>query len=407
MPNGEQRSVFENLHLDVDHYNICKYNQHVSGDSFISSRVKGENRTVTVLADGLGSGVKASVLSTLTTTMACKFASSEMDITKAAESILQTLPVCKVRKIAYSTFIIIDMHQDGITNIIEYSAPECIIVRANKVISLSKETIKIESPVAQESTILYSTFIAEPGDRLVFFSDGVVQAGIGSKGCPRGWGALAVQQYLTALTKKSSKISAGDMSSSVVKQAHAKDEYKAKDDITCGVIYYRHPRRLLLVSGPPYDKERDAYIAQRLGAHDGERIICGGTTAQIVARELGCEVEHGVGGEGGGGVDEVPPVSIISGISMVTEGNVTLSKIASILQKEDIHNLKKHSRTVCSLLELLLNTDRIEFIVGTRFNEAHLDPKFMQPFDMRKNIIRDISAVLEKKYFKKVRIEYV
>ncbi len=403
MPNSEQRSVFDNLHLDIDHYNVCKYNQHVSGDSFISSRVKGENRTVTVLADGLGSGVKASVLSTLTTTMACKFASSDMDITKAAESILQTLPVCKVRKIAYSTFIIIDMHQDGVTNIIEYSTPECIIIRANKILSLAKETIKIETPVAQENTIFYSSFIAEPGDRLVFFSDGVVQAGIGSKNCPKGWGELDVQAYLTDLTKDNSKISAGDMSSSVVKQAHAIDGHQAKDDITCGVIYYRNPRRLLVVSGPPYDKDRDAYIAKRVRDHDGEKIICGGTTAQIVARELGLEVEYGVGNI----ADEVPPVSNISGVNMVTEGNVTLGKIASILQKEDIHNLKKHSSSVCSLLQLLLNTDRLDFIIGTRFNEAHLDPKFMQPFDMRKNIIRDIAAVLEKKYFKKVRIEYV
>ncbi len=403
MPNSEQRSVFDNLHLDIDHYNVCKYNQHVSGDSFISSRVKGENRTVTVLADGLGSGVKASVLSTLTTTMACKFASSDMDITKAAESILQTLPVCKVRKIAYSTFIIIDMHQDGVTNIIEYSTPECIIIRANKILSLAKETIKIETPVAQENTIFYSSFIAEPGDRLVFFSDGVVQAGIGSKNCPKGWGELDIQAYLTDLTKNNSKISAGDMSSSVVKQAHAIDGHQAKDDITCGVIYYRNPRRLLVVSGPPYDKDRDAYIAKRVRDHGGEKIICGGTTAQIVARELGLEVEYGVGGI----ADEVPPVSNISGVNMVTEGNVTLGKIASILQKEDIHNLNKHSSSVCSLLQLLLNTDRLDFIIGTRFNEAHLDPKFMQPFDMRKNIIRDIAAVLEKKYFKKVRIEYV
>ncbi len=403
MPNSEQRSVFDNLHLDIDHYNVCKYNQHVSGDSFISSRVKGENRTVTVLADGLGSGVKASVLSTLTTTMACKFASSDMDITKAAESILQTLPVCKVRKIAYSTFIIIDMHQDGVTNIIEYSTPECIIIRANKILSLAKETIKIETPVAQENTIFYSSFIAEPGDRLVFFSDGVVQAGIGSKNCPKGWGELDIQAYLTDLTKNNSKISAGDMSSSVVKQAHAIDGHQAKDDITCGVIYYRNPRRLLVVSGPPYDKDRDAYIAKRVRDHDGEKIICGGTTAQIVARELGLEVEYGVGSI----ADEVPPTSNISGVTMVTEGNVTLGKMASILQKEDIHNLKKHSSSVCSLLQLLLNTDRLDFIIGTRFNEAHLDPKFMQPFDMRKNIIRDIAAVLEKKYFKKVRIEYV
>ncbi len=403
MPNSEQRSVFDNLHLDIDHYNVCKYNQHVSGDSFISSRVKGENRTVTVLADGLGSGVKASVLSTLTTTMACKFASSEMDITKAAESILQTLPVCKVRKIAYSTFIIIDMHQDGVTNIIEYSTPECIIIRANKALSLAKEIIKIESPVTQENTISYSSFIAEPGDRLVFFSDGVVQAGIGSKSCPKGWGESAVEAYLAGLIKNNSKISAGDMSSSVVKQAHIIDGYKAKDDITCGVIYYRHPRRLLLVSGPPYDKDRDAYIAKRLSVHDGEKIICGGTTAQIVARELGVEVERGVGGI----ADEVPPISKISGINMVTEGNVTLSKVASILQKEDIHNLKKHSSAVCSFMELLLNTDRIDFIIGTRFNEAHLDPKFMQPFDMRRNVVSEIAAILENKYFKKVRIEYV
>lgn len=403
MSNNRQKDLPENLHLDIDHYNIYKYNQHVSGDSFISSRVKGENRSVTVLADGLGSGIKASVLSTLTTTMACKFASSDMEITKAAESILQTLPVCKIRKIAYSTFIIIDMHQDGVTNIIEYSTPEYIIVRANKVISLPKKSLEIESPIKKENTILYSSFVAAPGDRIVFFSDGVVQAGTGSAAYPTGWGMPAIKQYLTALVANNSNISAGDLSSSLVKQAHVVDGYKAKDDITCGAIYYRHPRRLLLVSGPPYDKERDIYIARRLECHDGEKIVCGGTTAQIVARELNRVIET----RGSGGVDEIPPVSRISGINMVTEGNITLSKIAAILRQEDAHYLQKHSHSVRSLIKLLLNTDRIDFIIGTRFNEAHLDPSHLQPFDMRKNIISDIAAILEKNYFKKIRIEFV
>ncbi len=99
--------------IEVDSCQRAKNGQLISGDVFLSENVKEEGRIVSVLSDGLGSGVKASVLATMTATMALKFAVSPMDIQASAEVIMDTLPICSVRQVSYSTFTVADISNTG------------------------------------------------------------------------------------------------------------------------------------------------------------------------------------------------------------------------------------------------------------------------------------------------------
>jgi len=239
-----------NNYIEVDHHQIYKKKQHVGGDVFLTRKIKNENRVISVLADGLGSGIKANVLAMLTATMALKFALYETDIKKAAEIILQTLPVCSKRKIAYSTFTIVDIDHDGFTKIIEHDNPPYVLLRNCKVIEINKEEYPIKSFNGKQTKLYYSNFRLMPEDRLIFFSDGVSQAGIGRPVSPLGWEYMHLLKFLEDICKENQKISAREFSKILVKEALHKDGDKAADDITCGSIYCRAPRKLLLVSGP-------------------------------------------------------------------------------------------------------------------------------------------------------------
>lgn len=103
--------------------------ERICGDVFLSKRIPEENRVIAVLSDGLGHGVKANVLATLTSTMAMRFTIEHEDPNTIAEIIMNTLPVCSDRNLSYSTFTIVNIEYDGMVQIIEYGNPECLIFR--------------------------------------------------------------------------------------------------------------------------------------------------------------------------------------------------------------------------------------------------------------------------------------
>src|SRR6516162_9871948 len=130
--------------IEIDYSQRAKHGQLISGDVFLSEKVKEDGRIVSVLSDGLGSGVKASVLATMTATMALKFAATEMDIRRSAETIMDTLPICSVRKISYSTFTVVDMAGSGQTRIIEHGNPPFLLIRPSSGVLIEKTEVRPE-----------------------------------------------------------------------------------------------------------------------------------------------------------------------------------------------------------------------------------------------------------------------
>ena len=320
--------------VEVGNYQIQKHHQGAAGDSFLSQKQEADGRIITVLSDGLGSGIKAGVLSTLTATMALKFVAADIPIKRAAKIILDTLPVCKERGISYATFTLVDIEPNGRVKIMEYDNPCYILIRQRTVVEPIKQCTQIErknkkAAPAREAILYYSDYKAAPGDRLIFFSDGVTQSGMGTRPYPFGWGAGNVQDFILDTIMTNPDISARDLARKVVLKSQLHDGYQAKDDITCGVIYFRHPRDLLILTGPPVNPERDAEMSHYFAQFGGRKIVAGGTTTNILARELGRAVKLNLKD-----VDlEVPPMSSMEGADLVTEGIITLGRVSELLER--------------------------------------------------------------------------
>lgn len=386
--------------IDVDWRQQAKAGQMICGDLFLSRKIKEEGRVICVLSDGLGSGVKASVLANLTAAMALRYASAFVDLHKSATTIMDTLPICDVRKISYATFTVVDLDSDGHARIIEHGNPPVLLMRGHCEVALEKSTITLER--WKDRLISYSEVELQLEDRLICTSDGVSQSGMGQPGFPLGWGNDRVSGYVSRQICANAGISSHDLARDLVDAAASNDGAKAKDDITAGVIYYRRPRRLLVVSGPPFSKDRDAELAQSVANFSGRKAICGGTTASIIARELGREVSIDLTD-----LDpQVPPASEMEGVDLVTEGTLTFAKVAELLESGREFGGARPNSAV-RLIQLMLESDIVQFVVGTRINEAHQDPNVPVELDLRRNIVRRICNLLETRHLKETQVQFV
>lgn len=390
------------LMLEVNFHQKVKHGRNVCGDTFHSVRLRDEWRTISILSDGLGSGVKASVLSTLTAVMASKFTAGFRDPKRTAEIIMRTLPVCRERKISYATFTILDVDRNGYAGIMEYDNPPYLLIRDGRPFEIGKSVQEGIIGRTRSYTLRYSRFQMLCGDRLIFFSDGVTQSGIGGQANPLGWGAESVENFATGVIRAKPEISASDLSKRIVAQAMLNDGGMASDDITCGIAYFRNPRELLIATGPPYDHGKDRELAGKVENHCGPKIICGGTTAKIVSRELGRKINFDLAKFG----YNTPPPSIMEGVDLVTEGIITLGQTLEML-KTGYEQTVSDNSPARRIADMLLDSDIVRFIVGTRINDAYQAPDIPDEIALRKSIIREIARLLEEKYLKGTVITYI
>ena len=388
--------------VEMECFQLCHDGEIVCGDDFLFERIEQENRHLAVLSDGLGSGIKANLLACMTTTMALEFVRSNMDVLLSAETIMDTLPVCEVRRISYATFSIFDLQIGGKSRIIEMDNPPFIHLRNGKDLKVSRQSMV--SDRWPDRRVQLAEIYAITGDRLIAFSDGVAQAGLGQPGCKFGWRREGALEFIQAEVAKDPAISARELSQRVVYAArnHNKDN-RCIDDISCMVIYLRKPRRLRLLTGPPFRPESDAAYAELVRNFDGKIILSGGTTANIVSRELKRPIDVDMKLEMKAG--NLPPPARMEGVDLVSEGILTLTDVVQRLEADP--PLSTPEPLVSKqMIELFRESDEIEFIVGTKVNEAHQDPSLPMDLEIRRNIVRRLKTVLENKYRKRVLMRY-
>lgn len=387
------------IFIEVDCFQKNKAGNIVCGDSFMSQRLQDEDRIISVLSDGLGSGIKASVLSTMTVTMAMNYTAMNESILQTALSIINTLPQDLVRKISYSTFCILDIDCFGNTKVIEYESPAVYLFRRGETVEIQKKKIPVEREDLENTFLWVSEFKLEKEDRLVCFSDGVSQSGMGSSDMPFGWDQK-VEDFIAGLLIRNPEISAKEMAQKIVIRAERNDHYRLLDDCSCCVVYRRTPRNLLICTGPPYDEKKDRYLAEKVRDFKGKKVLCGGTTATIISRELQRPLNVSMEI-----IDkELPPLSYMEGVDLITEGILTLSKVERLLSSGIP---EKSQGPANDLVSLLQNSDKITFIVGTRINVAHQDPNLPVELEIRRNVVKKIKYLLETKYLKNVEISYL
>ncbi len=387
------------MFIDIDCAQEKKYNQNTYGDYFLSKRYPDMGTLIAVLSDGLGSGIKANILATMTATMLLKFVEAGADIKTACEVIMNSLPVCQVRKISYSTFSVAHCSEDGEVKIVEEGNPNFIYISDGRVIE--PEYKVIDSDTFKNRHMHVYKIKLKLGDRLIFCSDGVTQAGLGNPELKLGLRRSGLIRFLLEKIKDKPDISSSELAKFVVRVAvNTEVDRKPKDDTSCCVIYYREPRRALIFTGPPYHQEKDNEYANEFYNSKAKKAICGGTTANLISRELNipvrCDIARSVG--------KLPAVSQMEGVDLVTEGILTLTRTVEYLEN-GFHDKEKNA--AYELMQFLLSSDCIEFMVGAKLNQAHYDPNLPIEIEIRKNIVKKMAKILEDKYIKRVTLRYI
>ena len=250
MVKTERMSEF---HIEIDFAQKQPSGQIVCGDVFISKLIKEDGRTILVLSDGIGHGVKANVLATMTATMALNYTALYKRPEAAARIIMEALPRDSQGITTYATFTIIELESDGMVRIVNYDNPLSVIVRNGVPYTPTKEyQLNITGAENVGKVLRCREFRAMKEDRVVFMSDGITQSGMGNEKMRMGWGQENVEDYVVQQLARTRDISARKLSKKVLNKAIQNDGFHLQDDASCGVIYFRDPREMLLVTGPPF-----------------------------------------------------------------------------------------------------------------------------------------------------------
>ena len=389
-------------HVEIDVQQKRPRGETACGDVFQSYIAREEGRTILVLSDGIGHGIKASVLATLTATMALKYTQLHTKPEIAARIIMETLPKSDEKE-SYATFTIVEIEDDGHVRIVNYDNPCVLLTRNGQPLQSKDYQLTVRGEENQGKILNIREFMAHKEDRIIFTTDGISQSGLGNQRYPMGWGMERLQEFVMSQVNRIPDISATKLSRKIINQAAMNDDFSVKDDVTCGVIYFRQPRNFMLITGPPFYKIKDFDFVGRVKGFNGKKIICGGTTAEIIARELNLTVEIQHGNKN---LEKLPPSANMEGFEMVTEGILTLGKVEEILETYDSDTRLGNSPPE-EVVKLLLQHDCIDIIVGTRINWAHQDPDQPLELELRKFVVKRIVKILIHKFFKKVKIEYI
>ena len=392
----------DDLFIEMEASQFTKTGQAACGDDVRFETIERENRHLVALSDGLGSGVKAHVLATMTTSMAIRFLASNIPTLEAAEIIMDSLPVCEVRKIGYATFSLFDFRLGGRARITEMGNPGYIHLRGvEEVKPLVDETVVSEHWPDREVRECEADF--QCGDRVIMCSDGVTQSGLGvRKDMKFGWRRSGVMKFAQTEIAQNPEVSAHDLAAAIAREALPITPGGCKDDITCCVVYLRHPRIMRILTGPPFYREHDAEYARQALLGPDHVVVCGGTSANILERELGVKVKLNLADMRSSG--GLPPVGRMEGIGIATEGILTLGRVLGALEEK--RPTEHEPAAVRAIIDRMMRHDRIEFVIGTKVNESHQDPNIPQDLELRRSVIRRMATALERNYRKQVKIDF-
>lgn len=379
------------IYIDTEWASLAKAGEELCGDHV--EVVRTAEALVAVLADGLGSGVKANILSTLTAKIIATMVKNGATLEETIETISHTLPICQKRNLAYSTFTIIQITREGQGYVVEFDNPSLFFVRAGKLSALTWQEREIDGLKIRESK-----FQVMPGDLLVTVSDGVVHAGIGGV-LNLGWQWEEVGAYIEKLVNLHPD--AQTLSKWLITACGQLYASEPGDDTTALVLKIRTPRTLTVAVGPPQHREDDVQIAKLIREEPGSKVICGGTTGSIIAREWGTDIKVNLKD-----LDpEVPPYGRLRGVDLVTEGIITLSKTLEALKKGETQPEGERKNAVSLLSKLLLDSDKIQFLVGKAINPAHQNPDLPLNLALKMQVVKEIAETLEERG-KKVDLLY-
>jgi hypothetical protein len=351
------------LCLEYGCSSLNKYGEELCGDQV--ELCQNDEWTTLVLADGLGSGVKASILSTLTSKLLCKMIANDIDIIDCIETIIQTLPVCKVRRLAYSTFSVIHVNRQGEGCLFEFDNPQAIWYHDGHSMDFAREEMLIRGKKVYKSNLQL-----QKNDLVIVMSDGTIHAGVG-KILNFGWTRPQIMEHLDRTIRPG--MSARAVACMLASACNDLYLDKPGDDTTVAAIRIREPLQVNIMVGPPVDRDSDNYYVTSFMHEEGKKIVCGGTTSQIVARQIGKPLETSFDFPD----KDVPPIGFIEGIDLVTEGVLTMRRLLELsdryLSISDLTPKTFHRKDGASKLASILfeEATSVLFYIGQSVNKAH------------------------------------
>lgn len=388
-----------NLCTEIGYNSLLKYGEELCGDH-VEVVEQGDNSTVIVLADGLGSGVKANILSTLTSKIISTMMANNLSIEDCVSTIASTLPVCSERGVAYSTFTIIQVNNNREAEIIQYDNPHVIFLRKGRNLNYPKTIMELDGKQIYSSKILL-----EENDIFIAMSDGVSHAGVG-KHLSFGWARNEIIAYMERMYHKD--FTAKTLTSIMLAECNRLYEGKPGDDTSVCTVKIRSRKPMNLLIGPPSDPNDVNKMMSLFFSKKGRHIVCGGTTTTLAAKFLGKEVEIGFPMYSD---PDVPPICHVEGIDLATEGVITITKVLSYahnyLEGNENYEDWNHKQDGASLIarQLFEIATDINFYVGRAVNPAHQNPNLPINFNIKMQLIEELSDCL-KKMGKRIKVSY-
>ncbi len=379
-----------NVCIDAAWKSLNKFEEELCGDKVEVHKT--ETSDIVILADGMGSGVKANILATLTSKILGTMFLEGASIEDCVETIAKTLPVCQERKTAYATFSILQIFHDGNAYLAEFDNPVCVFVRDGKIVDYP-----YTERIIEEKKIREYRFRVQKNDCFVLMSDGVIYAGAGEI-LNFGWTWENMAEYTLKCTRQT--LSAARLASLLSDACNDLYEQKPGDDTTVAVVRVRERQVVNIFTGPPEKKEDDERLMYDFMHSPGRKIVCGGTTANIAARVLGKEIVTSVNYAN----PDVPPTASLEGIDLVTEGVLTLGKTLKLLMRYaeddfdvDFFDELDADNGASRLAKIIIEecTDLCLF-VGRAVNTAHKDSSLPFDLSMRMNLVEQLKETAEK-----------
>lgn len=377
--------------IDVAWRSLNKYQEELCGDKV--EILKTGDSDIVILADGMGSGVKANILATLTSKILGTMLREGAAIESCVETIARTLPLCKVRKVAYATFSILQIFHSGQAYLAEYDNPSCVFIRDGKILDYPYKVREIEGKKIHEYR-----FQVKKNDCFVLMSDGVIYAGAGSILNMQGWTWEAMAEYTLKCTKKT--LSASRLAVLLSQACDELYEERPGDDTTIAVARVIERRIVNIFTGPPKDKADDDRLMHEFMRSEGKKVVSGGTSSNIAARFLGKEIIT----RADSADPDVPPAAEIEGIDLVTEGVLTLGKCLKLLKKyangefdEEFFDELDADNGASRLAKLLIEEcTELNLFVGTSVNKAHKNSELSFDLSMRMNLVEQLIRIMKQ-----------
>lgn len=387
-----------NLCADIGWRSINHEGEQLCGDH-VDIVEQNENSTVIVLADGLGSGVKASILSTLTSKIISTMMAEGLPLEDCVSTIAATLPICSVRGVAYSTFTIIHLINNETAELIQYDNPHVIVLRNGKNYDYIKNEININGKQIYKSAISL-----QEDDVFIAMSDGCPHAGIGLA-FNFGWKREDIIDFMETISGVG--YTAKTLSTMLIDECDKQYGFHPGDDATACVVRIRKREPMNLLFGPPRNRDDCDRMMSLFFSKEGKHIVCGGTTSSIAAKYLGKPIKASLNFE----QSDVPPIAEIEGVDLVTEGVITINKVIEyakdVLDKNELYgqwSIKQDGASkICRLL--FEEATDINFYVGRAVNPAHQNPDLPINFNIKMNLVEELSECL-KQMGKRIKVSY-